>query len=200
MSFGVALMSFGSFSLISRHPAAAEARGPRWWHHSARPRWRRPEDPSAPWSCPGTGRTARSGCLHGHQMRALLLVEVVEVRLVLEVVGVNLAILGGGVRLHVVGEFLDDQLVAVLLDERFDRLVQDLRVRGRGRRATVMGLVVLLGGGTVGTGIAAAARPKVASVVTASSAPRIFLLRMVEFLSLNFATRPGRLLRLRAND
>ena len=73
----------------------------------------------------------------------------------LEVVGVNLAILGGGVRLHVVGEFLDDQLVAVLLDERFDRLVQDLRVRGRGG-GHGDGLVVLLGGGTVGTGIAAA--------------------------------------------
>ena len=39
-------------------------------------------------------------------MRALLLVEVVEVRLVLEVVGVHFTILGGGVRLNVIGELL----------------------------------------------------------------------------------------------
>ena len=134
-------------------------------------------------------------------MRTLLLVEVVEVRLVLEVVGVNLAILGGGVRLHVVGEFLDDQLVAVLLDERFDRLVQDLRVRVGGEAATVMVLSSSLEAAPLEPELPQPARPKVASVVTASSAPENLLCyAWLSSFSLNFATRPGRLLRLRAND
>jgi len=71
---------------------------------------------------------------------------------------------------------------------------------GVGEAATVMVLSSSLEAAPLEPELPQPARPKVASVVTASSAPRIFLLRMVEFLSLNFATRPGRLLRLRAND
>ena len=58
-----------------------------------------------------------------HEMRALLLIEVVEVGNVLEVVGVDLAFLGHRVGLHVIGELLHFKGVAFLLEQRLHGVV-----------------------------------------------------------------------------
>ncbi len=66
-----------------------------------------------------------------HQVRAVLLIEVVQVRDVLEVVRVQLVVLERGVRQDVVVVFDDIQLIA-LLRESILRLAQDLSVRRGG--------------------------------------------------------------------
>ncbi|GDY72680.1 hypothetical protein SAV31267_021650 [Streptomyces avermitilis] len=84
----------------------------------------------------------------GHDVGALLLVEVVEVGLVLEVVGADGAVLGRRVRRDVVGDLLDLQVQARLLRQVLLDEVEYLGVRGGTRgddqRATGVGGGVLV--------------------------------------------------------
>ena len=66
-----------------------------------------------------------------HEMRTILLVELIKVGNVLEVVGVNFAIFSCSVGQHVIGELDDLELVTSLLDQRRYGVVQNHRMRSR---------------------------------------------------------------------